>query len=111
VIQRETLREALENDRCGICGSVQHFREDCPVVYPATVPMEAVMPTLELPLDTRPLPKIDEHCWRCDIPLAAVPEPGWPYIPPGGCADDLVHVHRVCLEVLRAQDAGIDLAP
>lgn len=29
-IQRETVEEALENDRCGICLSVDHFREDCP---------------------------------------------------------------------------------
>lgn len=28
---RETLAEALENDRCGICLSVDHFREDCPM--------------------------------------------------------------------------------
>jgi hypothetical protein len=27
---RETLDEALENDRCGICLSVDHFREQCP---------------------------------------------------------------------------------
>lgn len=27
-IQRETIENALENDRCGICGSVDHFRED-----------------------------------------------------------------------------------
>lgn len=28
-IQRESIEDALENDRCGICGSVDHFREDC----------------------------------------------------------------------------------
>ena len=27
-IRRETIEEALENDRCGICSSVEHFRED-----------------------------------------------------------------------------------
>lgn len=76
-----------------------------------TVPMEAVMPTVEMDLSTQPLPKIDEKCWRCKIPLAAVLEPGMPYIPPGGTADDLVHVHRTCIEILRAQDAGITFAP
>lgn len=30
-IKRESIAEALENDRCGICGSVDHFREDCPI--------------------------------------------------------------------------------
>ncbi len=29
-IQRESVEDALENDRCGICLSVDHFREDCP---------------------------------------------------------------------------------
>jgi hypothetical protein len=29
---RETIEEAEENDRCGKCGSVDHFVEDCPVV-------------------------------------------------------------------------------
>lgn len=29
-IQRESIEDALENDRCGICGSVDHFREDHP---------------------------------------------------------------------------------
>ena len=29
-IQRESVEDALENDRCGICLSVEHFREDCP---------------------------------------------------------------------------------
>jgi hypothetical protein len=33
-IQRESVEDALENDRCGICGSVEHFREDCPAVSP-----------------------------------------------------------------------------
>ena len=28
--KRETVEEALESDRCGECGSVEHFREDCP---------------------------------------------------------------------------------
>jgi hypothetical protein len=28
---RETVADALENDRCGRCGSVEHFVEDCPV--------------------------------------------------------------------------------
>lgn len=27
-IERESIEDALENDRCGICGSVEHFRED-----------------------------------------------------------------------------------
>lgn len=31
MIQRETIEDALENDRCGICHSVDHFREDCPL--------------------------------------------------------------------------------
>lgn len=30
-IVRETVEDALENDRCGICLSVDHFREDCPM--------------------------------------------------------------------------------
>ncbi len=29
-IVRESIEDALENDRCGICLSVDHFREDCP---------------------------------------------------------------------------------
>lgn len=28
-IQRESIADALENDRCGRCLSVDHFREDC----------------------------------------------------------------------------------
>jgi hypothetical protein len=32
-IERESLADALENDRCGICGSVDHFREDCTLVH------------------------------------------------------------------------------
>jgi hypothetical protein len=31
---RETLEEALENDRCGICLSTAHFREQCPQATP-----------------------------------------------------------------------------
>lgn len=76
-----------------------------------TVPMEAIMPTVEMDLSTRPLPRLGETCWRCKIPIAAVPEPGMPYIPPGGDASKLVHVHRTCIEILRAQDAGITMAP
>lgn len=44
-IQRETVEEALENDRCGICGSVDHFRED----HPADEPEEYVPPRISLP--------------------------------------------------------------
>jgi hypothetical protein len=29
-IERESIEDARENDRCGSCGSVDHFREDCP---------------------------------------------------------------------------------
>jgi hypothetical protein len=36
VIERETVADALENDRCGICLSVDHFREDCPKSVPLT---------------------------------------------------------------------------
>lgn len=28
-IERLSIEDALENDRCGICLSVDHFREDC----------------------------------------------------------------------------------
>lgn len=27
--ERESIEDALENDRCGICKSTAHFREDC----------------------------------------------------------------------------------
>ena len=29
-LERLSIADALENDRCGICGSEEHFREDCP---------------------------------------------------------------------------------
>lgn len=41
-IERETVADALENDRCGRCGSVDHFREDCP--RPTPLPMEWLYP-------------------------------------------------------------------
>lgn len=35
LIERETIEDAMESDRCGICGSVQHFREDCRMLIDA----------------------------------------------------------------------------
>lgn len=39
-IRRVSVEDELENDRCGICGSVDHFREDCPHPAEASLQIE-----------------------------------------------------------------------
>ena len=68
-IERESIEEALENDRCGICGSVDHFREDCvardliaDVLIPFMPPMHPrTRRLLALEAADAVLPVVSEH--------------------------------------------------
>lgn len=66
------------------------------------------MPTVEMDLSTRPMPRVDEKCAYCDISLAAIPDPAMPYLPPGAPASQMRHAHAGnCISILRRRDAGI----
>jgi hypothetical protein len=54
-IRRESIEDALENDRCGLCGSVDHFREDCPDSMTAAVPDPRFRDQLAAALDNHEL--------------------------------------------------------
>lgn len=59
-IVRESLEDALENDRCGICFSVDHFREDCP--RPVAVPEQCpVCNAYGFHVERCPLPAAEER--------------------------------------------------
>jgi hypothetical protein len=62
-IARASVEDALENDRCGICGSIQHFREDHPADAPTAV--ETVCRVRELADDI-------DYCWDDENTTVAV---------------------------------------